>query len=244
MVALFTAISLPTVLISCLVITLFTQHQPVLGQQYLITTAFGSGYSTYNGDSQATSAQFFNPRGIATTSDGSFIVADSGNCRVRIIYGNGTIATLAGNGQAAHQGDGLNPLLASFYQPHAVAVSPINGNVFISDTYSSMNIRMIANNTIKTIAGSTSTGSYGYDASTGAYGDGGLATSAILTTPSGVAVGLNNLLYISDPIYNCIRAVNLTTNTITTIGGNFTFTPGYSGDGVLATQAQFFRYVM
>ena len=82
--------------------------------------------------------------------------------------------------------------------------------------------------TITTVAGIG--GSSGYS------GDGGVATSALLNYPFGVAVDTSGNIYIADSQNNVIRMVNVDTNIITTvagIGGSI----GYSGDGGVATSA-------
>ncbi len=61
-----------------------------------------------------------------------------------------------------------------------------------------------------------------------AIGDGGLATSAVLNVPVGVAVDATRIL-ISDAADQRIRKVDLTSNIITTICGNGT--AGFAGDG-------------
>jgi hypothetical protein len=65
-------------------------------------------------------------------------------------------------------------------------------------------------------------------------GDGGLATSAGLNGPTGVAVDSAGDLYIADKINNRIRKVN-TSGIISTMAG--TGWAGYSGDGGPATSA-------
>ena len=80
---------------------------------------------------------------------------------------------------------------------------------------------------INTIAGN---GNNGYS------GDGGLATSAELNCPVGVAVDTFGNVYIADPCSYVVREVNAATGTITTIAGNGT--AGYSGDGGPAINAQ------
>jgi len=75
----------------------------------------------------------------------------------------------------------------------------------------------------------------------GNSGDGGSATAALLTSPSGVAIDTaKNLLYIADTGNNLIRMVNLTSNIITTYAGiSGTSIGGYFGDGGSADSAQF-----
>jgi hypothetical protein len=85
----------------------------------------------------------------------------------------------------------------------------------------------------------TLAGSGAYNAAT-AYvaptfgGDGGAATAAGLSNPSGVAVDAAGNVYIADCGNNRVRKVN-TSGIIDTVAG--TGVAGYSGDGGLATNA-------
>ena len=67
-------------------------------------------------------------------------------------------------------------------------------------------------------------------------GDGGLASSAELNGPSGVAVDSGDNLYIADPGNNRIRKVAAGSGVITTIAGNGS--AGYSGDNGPAAGAE------
>ena len=69
----------------------------------------------------------------------------------------------------------------------------------------------------------------------GFSGDGGLATSAQLNRPRGVAVDYSGNLFIADQLNHRIRKVN-TSGNIRTVAGDGT--PGFSGDGGPATSAQ------
>jgi sugar lactone lactonase YvrE len=66
-------------------------------------------------------------------------------------------------------------------------------------------------------------------------GDGGAATNASLSVPDGLALDRFGNIYISDWGNSCIRKIS-TSGVITTVAGNGT--PGYSGDGGVATLAQ------
>jgi len=79
--------------------------------------------------------------------------------------------------------------------------------------------------TISTVAG---------DGAAGYSGDGGLATSAALNAPFGVAVDAAGNLYIADTSNNRIRKV-AANGTITTVAG--TGLAGFGGDNGPATQA-------
>jgi sugar lactone lactonase YvrE len=99
--------------------------------------------------------------------------------------------------------------------------------VYIAD-YSNNVIRKItaADGKITTIAG---TGTAGYT------GDGGLATSATLSSPSDVTVDGSGNVYIVEAENQVIRKITASDGKINTIAG--TGTAGYTGDGGLATAA-------
>jgi uncharacterized protein (TIGR03437 family) len=87
-------------------------------------------------------------------------------------------------------------------------------------------VMAFAQGVVTTVAG---TGQAGFS------GDGGFAITAQLSFPGGVAVDRNSNLYIADLNNQRIRKVT-PSGIISTIAG--TGTPGFSGDGGLATQAQ------
>jgi hypothetical protein len=190
----------------------------------IVTTVAGNGTQGFSGDNgAATSAQLSNPYGVAVDSAGNLYVADSGNSRIRKVT-NGTIATVAGNGTQGFSGDNGVATSAQLNNPFGVAVDSI-GNLYIADSGNSR-IRMVSNGVITTVAGN---GAYGYS------GDGGLATSAQLGGPDGVAVDSAGDLYIADTGASRLRMVS--NGVITTVAGNGT--QGFSGDGGPATSAQF-----
>jgi hypothetical protein len=97
-----------------------------------ITSVAGTGTSGFSGDGGAgTSAQLFRPARISATPDGGFLVADSGNGRVRKVSAQGSIATVAG-GEPGFDGDGGPAALARLDRPHAAVTGP-GGAVAIAD---------------------------------------------------------------------------------------------------------------
>src|SRR5947208_798168 len=71
----------------------------------IITTVAGIGTPGYSGDGgPAIMAQLFAPSGVATTADGGFLIADTGNSRVRKVSPTGTITTVAGTGTPGFSG--------------------------------------------------------------------------------------------------------------------------------------------
>ena len=101
-----------------------------------------------------------------------------------------------------------------------------NGNLYVTDLTNHWVWRMdAALGTFSKIAGSDSTG---FD------GDGGPATSAVLSNPYGVAVDSAGNVYIADTSNHRIRKVTAETGVITTIAGGGT---AGLGDGGPATSA-------
>jgi sugar lactone lactonase YvrE len=138
-----------------------------------------------------------------------------------------TISTLAGNGTSGYMGDGGAATAAELSFPYAVAVDAA-GNVYVADQVNHCIRKINTSGIISTVAG---TGVQGNS------GDGGLATSANLYLPTGVAVDGAGNIYIADYFVNRIRKVN-TSGIISTIAGSGA--QGFSGDGGPATSAKFY----
>ncbi len=115
-------------------------------------------------------------------------------------------------------------VLSVFMTCRAVAVDA-SGFLYIADT-GNQRVRKVVNGTINTVAG---------NGSTGYSGDGGSALSAMLNSPSGLVVDSAGDIFIADFGNNVVRKVSIA-GIISTVAGNDS--PGYSGDGGLATSAQ------
>jgi sugar lactone lactonase YvrE len=110
-------------------------------------------------------------------------------------------------------------------QPQQLAFDTA-GNLYIADSDDNIVREVSLKGIVTTVAG---TGDEGFG------GDGGPATSALLDTPSGVAVDAIGNLYIADTLNNRIREVVASTGIISTIAG--TGVDSFSGDGGAATAA-------
>ena len=173
-----------------------------------INTFAGSGNLGFSGDGgPATNAGINRPQGIAIDKAGNLFIADTLNHRVRKVTPDGTISTVAGNGNGTETGDGGPATKASLYYPKGLAVDR-SGNLFISDWLNSR-IRVVTpDGTIWTAAGN---GNFDYQ------GDGGPATSAALRFPWGLAVDSTSNVYVADDENSVIRkltpAATLTSQT-------------------------------
>ncbi len=100
----------------------------------IITTVAGTGTAGYFGDSgQATSARLNHPQGIAVGSDGSLYIADTNNHRIRMVWPNGIITTIAGTGVNGSSGDDGLATEAQVNGPADVALDQ-QGRVLIVDS--------------------------------------------------------------------------------------------------------------
>ncbi len=187
-----------------------------------ITTYAGTGLAGYSGDGgPATAAQFNGPSGLALDAAGNLYVADTTNSAIRKIAANGTITTVAGNGPAGYNGDGIAATAAALNDPQGVAVDAA-GNLYIADT-DNHRIRQVApNGTISTFAG-TGIATYsgvnlGGTGITSSSGDGGPATQSSVVLPTDVAVDNSGNVYIADYGNSKIRMVSK--GVITSLTGN------------------------
>lgn len=181
----------------------------------------------------ATAATLKGPRSVFVDAAGDIYIADTGNDRIRkVTVATGIITTIAGT-LAGYSGDGGAATAAKLQTPEDVCVDTA-GSIYIADR-DNHRIRKVTAGTISTIAG---TGTAGYS------GDGGVATSAKIDTPRGLAVKNTGEVIIADTGNSCLRQVAATT--ISTLP--MTAGPGLSSpDGVdsyyEAAQMKLFLYI-
>jgi len=158
--------------------------------RFIETYAGASGVAGWQ-DGLAANARFNAPRGIATASDGSVYVADSGNHVIRRIAPGGVVSTIAGEpGVAGSDAHHLNT-------PAAVEVRD-DGTLFIADTGNHA-IRMLASDgSLVTIAGRVGVPGYadGFD--------------SLFNGPVGLKFGPDGALYVADTSNQLIRKVVFT----------------------------------
>jgi sugar lactone lactonase YvrE len=169
-----------------------------------IRTIAGTGVAGYNGDGiLATAAKLNQPWNIAVGLDGSILIADLNNNRVRKVDSAGMISTVVGTGVQAFDGDGGSATSARLNAPAAVVLDPA-GNMYIADSGNNR-VRKVsaATGIISTITG---TGSETFG------GDTGPAHLAGLYGP--YALFFDNVtgnLLVADMFHNRVRRISGTT---------------------------------
>jgi len=170
-----------------------------------VSTIIGNGIPGYS------DIQVNNPYGVLTGRDGALYFCDLDNQRIRRLDLN-TRRTIdvAGNGERGYAGDGGRATAGSLNMPHEIAFD-VQGHLYIAERDNHV-VRKVdgATGVMTTLAG---TGVAGFS------GDGGAASQAQLRQPHSIALDRDGRLLVCDVGNHRIRAVNLTTGTIETIGG-------------------------
>jgi sugar lactone lactonase YvrE len=203
-------------------------HRIRMVKQGVITTVAGTGVSGFSGDGGAAlSAQLALPTGLALDASGNLYIADTNNQRVRKVS-NGTISTVAGNGEELFAGDGSPATQASLDQPTGVAVDA-SGTLYIADKNNHRLRTVSPAGIISTLAGN------GIAPFSGAFaGDGAAANGAALAKPVSVSLDAAGNIYVADTNNQRIRQINAS-GVITTLAG--TGDQGFAGDGGPAASA-------
>jgi trimeric autotransporter adhesin len=144
----------------------------------------------------------------SSTSGPVVLIADFANFRVRQIA-NGTLTTIAGNGNYAYGGDGGIGTSANLPGPDGVVIDA-SGNVDVCDTYANR-VRAINSFGIINLVAGTSMPGFG--------GDGGPATAALLVDCQGIALDGAGNLYVADTHDRRIRKISAA-GIIGTVAGN------------------------
>ena len=157
-----------------------------------VTTLAGNGDEGF-ADGNGPNARFSFPLGVAVRRDGTIVVADTMNDGIRLVYPNGDVTTLAGNGEGGFA-DGNGPG-ARLSGPHGIAVRQ-DGAIVVSDTGNNR-IRLVTpEGDVTTLAGN---------------GERGLADGSGLDArfdiPFGVAVFEDGKIVVSSLGRNSIRLI-------------------------------------
>jgi sugar lactone lactonase YvrE len=187
------------------------------------TAVAGTGVGGYNGDGQpATGSMLDEPTGVAVDAAGDLFIADTGNCRLRMMpvatsthFGQAMVAghlyTVAGTGVCGSSGRGGSADVAQLDSPVAVTVDA-GGDLFVADRGDDEVLELPVSGGMH-YGTSIGAGDLGVVVGTGGNGpylvDGLPATSeaAELNDPEGVAVNATGTLFVADGSMHCIRAV-------------------------------------
>jgi sugar lactone lactonase YvrE len=176
----------------------------------IVSTIAGVGYHAgFAGDGGPAAAAFLSvPMGLAVDPAGNLLIADYSNSRIRKVAPSGVITTVAGTGLRGSTGDGGRARDALFFNPSGVAADS-SGNLFIADAGNNRVRKVTPSGVITAVAGA---GTQGFG------GDGGPATAALLSTPSGVALDSSGNLFIADTGNARIRKVTPSGGITTVVG--------------------------
>ena len=211
-----------------------------------ITTVAGGGVDSDSEGIPATQAQLGTVTSLALGSDGSLYLAEAGFTRVRRVDPDGTIRTVAGNKNnfciTNFSGDTIicGPEEVPATDP-AVAIGrpgflltidvAADGTLYIADSFASRVWALTTDGVLSRVAGAVDA-----PLNTFPLGDGGSATLAQVSRPTGIAVAPDGSFYVSSG--QRVRKVDID-GRITTVAG--TGSSGFNGDGILATSAQLFN---
>ena len=197
----------------------------------VISTVAGTGAPGFSGDGgPGSKAQLRQPHCVIRDRDGSLLICDIGNHRIRRLHlDTGIIETYAGTGEAKAPSDGASVSQAPLFGPRTLVLAP-DGDLYLALREGNAIYRIDRKTqTLHRVAG---TGESGYS------GDGGPALrarfggspaspgSARFAGPKGLAIGAGGSLFVADTESNAVRRIDLKSGIISTVLGT-----GEQGDG-------------
>jgi sugar lactone lactonase YvrE len=164
-------------------------------QSYSFTVFAGMPPPTGSRDGVGSDARFHNPVAVAVDAAGNLYVADRENAVIRKITTAGVVSTFAGLAGTTGTSDGSGAG-ARFNRPAGIAVDAA-GNVYVSDG---------ANHTIRRITPAGAVTTFAGLAETPDAID-GTAGAARFRNPTGIAVGGDGSVYVSDTGNRTVRKI-------------------------------------
>ena len=201
------------------------------GSRTVVTVA-GTGTGGFNGDGpDATASELDEPAGVAVDAAGDLFIADTANCRVRVVpavtttlFGQavraGGLYTVAGTGVCGSTGQGGPLHTAQLWNPVAVTLDA-TGDLLVADS-GDQSVLLAPSGGSGSFYGSTigagdigvvvgGTGSYGPYVADGLPANG---PTAELNDPRGLTIGPTGALFVSDGFMHVIRVVPAVTGTL------------------------------
>jgi DNA-binding beta-propeller fold protein YncE len=194
-----------------------------------IRTVAGIGQPRYSGDGgPAGSAGLQDPSAVVLDGEGRCLyIADQSNNRVRAVdLRTGLISTVAGNGAAAYNGDGMPATESCLAGPSGLAIGS-DGILYIADTFNGR-IRAVnvETGTIETVAGDG--GEYRFQEG---------EESVSVSRPYGIAVDRHGNLLLTDSDSHLLRMFDRRRRVINRMAG--IGTAAFAGDSGPADSASF-----
>jgi DNA-binding beta-propeller fold protein YncE len=156
----------------------------VIGTSGNVTVLAGSFGAAGFADGCGMAARFSQPVAMVLRADGTLVVADEDNNRLRLVTAQGCVTTLTGGAAGFADGDVSTAL---FSHPEGLAIAS-NGDLFITDT-ANHRVRRISGSKVDTIAGDGNAG----------YIDDDDRLASELFAMEGVAVKADgSLVYVAD----------------------------------------------
>jgi sugar lactone lactonase YvrE len=199
--------------------------QEVRAGSHTVVTVAGTGTGGFNGDGRdATASELDEPTGVAADGAGDLFIADTANCRVRVVpaatgtlFGQAVRAaglfTVAGTGICGSTGQGGPLRTAQLWDPVAVTLDTA-GDLLVADS-GDQSVLLAPSGGSGTFYGSSvgagdigvvvgGTGSYGPYVVDGLPANG---PTAELNDPRGLAIGPTGALFVTDGFMHVIRVV-------------------------------------
>ena len=172
-----------------------------------VTTLAGSAGNYGTNDGTGSSAQFYQPQGVAVDGAGNVYVGDTGNQTIRKVTSAGVVTTLAGSAGNYGSADGTGTG-AAFWNPQGVALDSAT-NLYVADSFNNTIRKVTPAGVVTTLAGTA--GSFGSADGTGA--------AARFWQPQGVAVDSAGNVYVADSANGTIREI-ASGAVVTTLAGS------------------------
>ena len=164
-----------------------------------VCVIMGTGELGFNGEGlPALESRLASPTAVHEDPDGRVVVVDFSNMRLRALASDGSLVTMAGNGEHAFSEVGL-PATESPMENPVDAGWGADGLLYLQPSHEYRIVRVEADGTIGAYAG------LGY---LGDAGTGDDAATATMGYGAGLALASDGSLYLSDATFNRVRRVS------------------------------------